>query len=875
MSAINRFPSSQGPMAERVRSFPWHDTPLGPMERWPTALTITVDAMLASRFPQCLFWGPDLIAIYNDGYLPILGTKTDALGQPLRVTWSETWDALKPIADKAMSGEAVYYEDLPVRTTRHGPEETAYFTFCYSPVFDDRSNILGMMDIVTETTEAVRARQVIASEADRYRQMFDNAPGFMAMLSGPDHVFKYANPAYQRLVGNRELFGKPLREALPETVSQGFVTLLDEIRKTGKPHNAFGASYLLENPSHGVEERYLDFVYQPIMGDSGAVANIFVSGSDVTDRTLAEKSLRQSEARLRFLDDLGRETGRSRDADAILAITTRMVGEYLSLSNCAYADLDDDEDGFTIRGDWAAEGSPSIVGHYSLAAFGELAVRNLSRGLPLVINDNLEELAPEEARTFQDIGIAATICMPLIREGKLTALMAIHQKVPHIWSEEEKALIREVTERSWAHIQRVRTEAELRQTALALTELNSTLEARVEERTSALVQAEEALRQSQKMEAVGQLTGGLAHDFNNILAGISGSLELMSNRIGQGRHSEIDRYMSGAQAAVKRAAALTQRLLAFSRRQTLDPKPSSINTILAGMEELILRSIGPAIELQRATNDDLWTTFVDVSQLENALLNLCINARDAMPDGGRLTIATLNQALDHRTAMQIGLSEGDYVRLSVADTGTGMPPDVIARAFDPFYTTKPIGQGTGLGLSMVYGFAGQSGGSARIESEMGRGTTIAIYLPRHAGAWKDDDRVIEATSMPPARNGEKILVVDDEPLVRMVAVEILVELGYEVLEAGDGPSALRSLQQDRDVDLLVTDVGLPGGMNGRQLADAARTTRPGLKVLFVTGYAESAVLNHGDLDRGMAIVTKPFSSDIFARRVKGMIDQDP
>ncbi len=330
-------------------------------------------------------------------------------------------------------------------------------------------------------------------------------------------------------------------------------------------------------------------------------------------------------------------------------------------------------------------------------------------------------------------------------------------------------------------------EAERDRAIAALRTLTDTLEHRVEERTAALLQAEEALRQSQKMEAVGQLTGGLAHDFNNILAGISGSLDLMKTRLAQGRLSDIDRYLTGAQSAVKRAAGLTQRLLAFSRRQTLDPKPSDINRVVADMHDLISRSVGPGIAIETVAAGGLWTAFVDVGQLENALLNLCINARDAMPDGGRLTIETGNRWLDERAAKERGVPPGQYLSLCVSDTGTGMPPDVVERAFDPFFTTKPIGQGTGLGLSMVYGFAGQSGGAARIYSEVGKGTMICIYLPRHLGDGVEADLVTELDRPAPAAGQSTILVVDDEPLVRMVAVEILEELGHSVLEADDGP----------------------------------------------------------------------------------------
>ncbi|MFN7025861.1 MAG: response regulator, partial [Pseudorhizobium sp.] len=485
--------------------------------------------------------------------------------------------------------------------------------------------------------------------------------------------------------------------------------------------------------------------------------------------------------------------------------------------------------------------------------------------------DNLSELAPEEAKAFQDIGIAATICMPLIREGKLTALMAIHDKVPRDWSPEDLVLLREVTERSWAHIQRVRAEAELRSAAAALAELNATLEARVEERTAALVQAEEALRHSQKMEAVGQLTGGLAHDFNNILAGIGGSLELMNTRLAQGRLADVNRYLAGAQSAVKRAAALTQRLLAFSRRQTLDPKPADLNRLVAGMQDLVVRSVGPAVRFQIIAANDLWKTFVDVGQLENALLNLCINARDAMPDGGALTIETRNCSVDLQAGKDLGVEPGQYVMLCVSDTGTGMSPDIIARAWDPFFTTKPMGQGTGLGLSMVYGFAGQSGGKARIKSELGEGTTICLYLPRHLSDDQGNDDLPDGESVHRALGSGTILLVDDEPLVRMVAFEILEELGYEVIEAEDGHAALQVLEANANIDLLLTDVGLPNGMNGRQLAEAARNILPDLKVLFITGYAEYALLNHGNLASGMQMMTKPFAGELLSQRVKEII----
>jgi len=410
-------------------------------------------------------------------------------------------------------------------------------------------------------------------------------------------------------------------------------------------------------------------------------------------------------------------------------------------------------------------------------------------------------------------------------------------------------------------------EAERDRATAALRALNDTLELRVAERTAELIHAEEKLRQSQKMEAVGQLTGGLAHDFNNLLAGISGALDLMGMRIAQGRLNDIDKYMLAAQSAAKRAAALTHRLLAFSRRQTLDPRPLDVNLLVEGMTELIQRTVGPSILVETVSAPDLWPASVDASQLENAILNLCINSRDAMPDGGRIIIETANQWLDAEAALANDLPAGEYLSLTVTDTGTGMAPGVIAKAFDPFFTTKPIGEGTGLGLSMIYGFAKQSGGQVRISSELGKGTSMCIHLPRYHGE-------AGASTAAPAQSAAAltgscgtILIVDDEPTVRLLLTDVLGDLGYTLIEAADSLTGLKLLQSDVGIDLLITDVGLPGGMNGRQMADAGREVRPGLKTLFITGYAESAALGNSSLGAGMQVLTKPFSIDILATRV--------
>lgn len=413
-----------------------------------------------------------------------------------------------------------------------------------------------------------------------------------------------------------------------------------------------------------------------------------------------------------------------------------------------------------------------------------------------------------------------------------------------------------------------------RQAEAALRELNETLEARI---TEALVEREamEAqLRQAQKMEAVGQLTGGLAHDFNNLLAGISGAFEMIATRLAQGRTADIERYVAAGQGATRRASALTQRLLAFSRRQTLSPRPAVINRLLADFADLVRRTVGPEIEVDTIAASGLWAALVDPNQLESALLNLCINARDAMPEGGKITIETSNRWLDRRAAKDLGLDQGQYVAVCVSDTGVGIDKVNLERVFDPFFTTKPIGQGTGLGLSMVYGFARQSHGHVRIYSELGQGTMVCIYLPRHDGDDQAESEVRLGEAIPEPQAGGTVLVIDDEPSVRMLIADTLSDLGYGCIEAHDGPTGLRILESSAALDLLITDVGLPGGLNGRQVADAARAIRPDLKVLFITGYAENAVLNHGHIERGMEVLTKPFAMDELARRVTGLLHRD-
>lgn len=545
-------------------------------------------------------------------------------------------------------------------------------------------------------------------------------------------------------------------------------------------------------------------------------------------------------------------------------LAAKIIGTTLDVSRAGYGLIDRVAESISIERDWNQPGTETIAGILHFRDYGSY-IEELKRGETVAIADaRRDSRTADTAAQLESIHARSFINMPVVDHGDFVALLYLNHKEPRAWSEDELAFIRDVADRTQAAIERRHAET-------SLAELAESLERQVEERTRESEAAHEQLRQAQKMEAVGQLTGGLAHDFNNLLTGISGGLELIDARVKQGRSGEIGKYVEMAQTATRRAAALTHRLLAFSRRQTLDPKPTDVNRLLAGMNEFLCRTVGPAIEVEVVEAAGLWTTLIDPNQMENALLNLCINARDAMPDGGRITIETANKWLDQKAAKDRDLAPGQYVALSVTDTGTGMAPDTIKRAFDPFYTTKPIGEGTGLGLSMIYGFARQSNGQVRIYSELGEGTTITLYFPR---AYADDEQdavPVEHHSASASAKGETVLVVDDEPAIRALITDVLTDLGYSTLEAGNGPDGLALFRSQPGIELLITDVGLPKGMNGRQLADAARVERPDLKVLFITGYAENAVIGNAQLGAGLHILTKPFAMETLASRIRDLI----
>lgn len=702
---------------------------------------------------------------------------------------------------------------------------------------DAEGRAVRMIGAMLDLTRMRSAETALRQSEERFRTILETIEAAFAIVQVKfdaddrpvDYRFVEANPAFELQAGVN-LRGKWVTEFAPD-LEQFWFDAYGHVAKTGESAN-------FENYASAFQ-RWFDV--RAVRVGEPADRQIAIFFSDVTERRNAQERLRISEA-------LARENV---ERVQLALAAGAIIGTW-------HWDLP--TDCFTVDEAFARSfGLDPALGRHgmSLAQIVATVHPEDQAGLTVAINEALSRggAYAHQYRVRRCDGeyywIEANGRVDLADDGTPLSLPGV---------------LIDVEERRTVEAERDRATAELRA-------LNDTLEQRVAARTAELMQAEEKLRQSQKMEAVGQLTGGLAHDFNNLLAGISGALELMGKRIEQGRLNDVDKYMSAAQGAARRAAALTHRLLAFSRRQTLDPRPTNVNTLMEGMSDLIQRTVGPSIPVETVAANGLWPALVDASQLENALLNLCINARDAMPDGGRIIIETANRCMDHDTARALDIPEGQYLSLCVTDTGTGMTPDVIANAFDPFFTTKPIGHGTGLGLSMIYGFAKQSGGQVRLKSRVGEGTSICIYLPRYFGdAARDEGQADQATTTF-AQTGETILIVDDEPTVRMLLTDVLSELGYTLIEAVDSVAGLKVLRSDVHIDLLITDVGLPGGMNGRQMADAGREVRPDLKTLFITGYAENAALASGDLGPGMQVLTKPFAVDILAGRVRELMAQ--
>ena len=915
------FLAGDGEMARRIRAFDWASTPLGMAESWPAPLRTTVRMALSTGHPVLIMWGPELICIYNDAFRASLGSDKHPaiLGSPGRKAWAETWPIIGADLERVLAGGApTWQENQLVPIKRNGRLEDVYWTYSYAGIEDEASanGTGGVLVLVAETTSHVRAVEQATTELQKLGRLFQDAPVFIAVVAGRDYRFELANPAYKRMVG-REVIGRTVAEAFPEVIQQGYVQILDSVFNTGQPYVAHGAKIEFTQADGRLDERRIDFVYQPTRDSEGAVDGIFVVGVDVTERSSAEQSLAVREEQLRLATDAGEVGLWDVDLRTETLYWPRRVRQMFGIFSDRPVTLEDDfrlglhpDDRDFVMQSFASAIDPGKRSLYDVeyrtlgredgvmrwvAAKGrgifddsgacvrvigtaiDITARKRDEALLLELNDTLERRLEEhlaERKLLSDIVEEAEPFIQVadfnfrwlaINRSSADEFERIYGVRPKVGMSmldalaskpEEQARVRAVWQEGFDSDGFTRVE-EFGDEGLArrayemhfrpyhdhhgkrigayqfVYDVTERLQSQLR-----LEKAESALQQAQKMEAVGQLTGGIAHDFNNLLQAVSTKFELI--RRFSGDSGRVAEWATSGTEVTKRGARLASQLLTFSRQQEPDVRPVSLKTLLEGMRDLLVTTVGPKVRVALHC-DEQWV-MADSTQLEMSLINLAANARDAMPSGGDF-------------AVKCRVTNVDQVEIRVSDTGTGMAPEVLARAFEPFFTTKGVGRGSGLGLSQVYGMAKRVGGEVRIESDGHSGTTVVLHLKRAMAVTVDEVAASDATE--PSGNEESllVLVVDDDPHVRDGVSETVKTLGHRVLQAQDGEAGLQELQNHR-VDLALVDFAMPV-MDGAAFAKLARVARPDLPLVFISGYSDADAIQEA-VGQSALLLRKPF-----------------
>lgn len=820
----NICPAQFDEMANLIRMHDWGRTPLGPISAWSERLHGIIDAMLLDPVPIAILWGKEGILLYNAGYAEICGQRHPrVLGTPLREAWPEAADFNGRMLDDVMTGQSLIFRDACFRLERNNMMRESWFDLYYGPVVDADGEIFAIKATVIETTEKVLAEQRRIAQQHQLTEVAGRLQGLAAATS--DIIYRMS-PDWAEMW---ELDG---RGFIKDTAAPYRSWITDYIPTDEQERVYTAISSAIRNKANfELEHRVLrvdgsiGWTFSravPMLNAHGDIEEWIGAASDISERKEAERALRESERLFRTVFE---------SIDEGFCVIEFVDGPHGPLSDYVH-----------------------VMANPAYA---------LNAGIENVVGQRVRDMMPLEGEDWVAIyrkvlitGESVRFERELERTGRYLELAAL--RIEPAKRRQVAVLFQDVTERHQAET--------------ALRELNETLERRVLEEVAKSTRIEDALHQAQKMEAVGQLTGGIAHDFNNMLAVISHALELMGRRSAYTDERNAS-YLELAKNTVTRATQLTRRLLAFSRQQPLDPRPVQVNELITDMFELLEHSLGGNIVLDTVLDPDVKSICADPNQLENIIVNLAVNARDAMERGGRLTIETKNCILDKRFAVaQEDFAPGPYVMIAVRDTGTGMSAEVLSKAFEPFFTTKKMGHGTGLGLSQVYGYVRQSGGQVRVDSELGRGTVITLYLPEYTATIVKQTNLARVDAIEDDDTSEAILVVDDEPDIRTLLVDMLTNLGYRIFSAEGGKAALQVLAQHPEIKLLISDVLMPV-MNGRELADEALKRHPHLKILFMTGYAGNVVLSRAKPEKVIDVIDKPFAMKNIEVRVRGLLDQ--